>query len=124
MVLSKLNKDVSYPELKSVDPNDLDMESNLYQIKVNETEIIIALGNVKTTYENKKILYFPVYLVKHNQKVIQIGVYEISTKGTFYLDDGSLNIALLRPLIYSFATKDFLNKLRMIPDKPLSLSRL
>ena len=120
MVLSKLNKDVSYPELKSVDPNDLDMESNLYQIKVNETEIIIALGNVKTTYENKKILYFPVYLVKHNQKVIQIGVYEISTKDAFYLDDGTLNIALLRPLIYSFATKDFLNKLRMIPDKPLS----
>ena len=35
MVLSKINPLVSYPELKSVDSKDLQMEANLYQIEVD-----------------------------------------------------------------------------------------
>ena len=45
MVLSKINSQVSYPELKTVDTNDLKTEANLYQIEVNGIEIIIAVGN-------------------------------------------------------------------------------
>lgn len=114
MVLSKINNEISYPELKSVDPNDLDNESSLYQINVNDTDIIIAIGNEKNTYERKKILYFPIYLVKHNNKVIQIGLYEIKSSA---LNLSDLDIASLTPLIYSFATKEFLNKLRLVPEK-------
>ena len=59
MVLSKISSNVSYPELKSVDPGDIKTEANLYQIEVHDVEIIIAVGNSKNTYESQNILFFP-----------------------------------------------------------------
>ena len=60
MVLSKLNNDVSYPELKSVDSGDLKTEANLYQLEIMDTDVIIAVGNSKNTFEDKNILFFPI----------------------------------------------------------------
>ena len=122
MVLSKINSNVSYPELKSVDSGDLKMEANLYQIEVRDIDVIIAVGNSKNTFEEDNILFFPVYLVKHNNKVIQIGVYEIKASNYIsYLDDNNdLDVEKLdEPLIYTFVTKEMLNNLRMKPDEPL-----
>ena len=53
MVLSKLNSDVSYPELKSVDSGDLKTEANLYQLEIKEIDVIVAIGNAKNTFEDK-----------------------------------------------------------------------
>jgi len=122
MVLSKINNDVSYPELKSVDPGDIKTEANLYQIEVHGIEIIIAVGNSKNTYEEKNILFFPIYLVKHNNKVVQIGLYEIKASDYIsYLDKyNNLDVEQMNePLIYRFADKEFLNKLRMPPETSL-----
>ena len=122
MVLSKINSEVSYPELKRVDSDDLQTEANLYQIEVNGIDIIIAVGNSKNTFEQQNILFFPVYLVKSNNKVIQIGVYEIeATRYINYLDeDNNLDIEKLNPpLIYTFVTVSMLNKLRMEPEMSL-----
>jgi predicted NAD-dependent protein-ADP-ribosyltransferase YbiA (DUF1768 family) len=119
MVLSKINNEVSYPEFKRVDSDDLKTEANLYQIEINGIDVIIAVGNSKNTFEDKNILFFPVYLVKSNNKVIQIGVYEIeSTRYINYLDeDNNLNIEKLNdPLIYTFVTDSMLSKLRMEPE--------
>ena len=122
MVLSKLENDLSYPELKSVDVEDLKMEANLYQLEVKGVDIIIAVGNAKNNFEYKNILYFPIYLVKSNNKVIQIGVYEIKATDYLNLLDSNNNLdveQLDEPLIYSFATKDMLQKLRLEPDIPI-----
>ena len=122
MVLSKINDDVSYPELKSVDSGDLKTEANLYQIEIKDVDVIIAVGNAKNTFEDKNIFYFPIYLVKNNNKVIQIGLYEIeATNYINYLDDfNNLDVEKLdEPLIYNFVTKDMLEKIRLVPDVPL-----
>lgn len=122
MVLSKLDSDVSYPELKSVDSGDFKMEANLYQLEIKDIDVIIAVGNSKNTYEDKNVLYFPIYLVKYNNKVIQIGVYEIKASDYLsYLDNyNNLDIEKMEePLIYSFVTKEFLNKTRLQPEVPL-----
>ena len=122
MVKSKIDSGVSYPELKSVDSGDTKLEADLYQIEINGIDVMIAVGNAKNTFEDKNILYFPIYLVKHNNKVVQIGVFEIKSSNYLsYLDDyNNLNIEMMNePLIYSFATPEFLNKLRMEPEVPL-----
>ena len=122
MVLSKIDKNISYPELKSVDPTDLQTEANLYQIEINDVDVIIAVGNAKNTFEENNIMFFPIYLVKNNNKVVQIGVYELeASEYISYLDDSSnLDVEKLDdPLIYTFVTKSMLMKLRMEPDVPL-----
>ena len=105
MVLSKIDSEISYPELKSVDTDDFKKEANLYQIEIDGIEVIIAVGNSKNTFEDKNILFFPVYLVKHNNKVIQIGVYEIkASEYISHLDDSNnLDVEKLNdPLIYHY----------------------
>jgi hypothetical protein len=67
-------------------------------------------------------MYFPVYLVKKNNKVIQIGVYEIKASDFIsYLDDhNNLDVEKMEePLIYTFVTSEMLNKLKLEPDVPL-----
>jgi hypothetical protein len=122
MVLSKLDNNISYPELKSVDYGDMKMEANLYQLEIKDMDVIIAVGNGKNTFEEKNIIYFPIYLVKYNNKVIQIGVYEIKASDyPLYMDeDNNIDVEKMDdPLLYSFVTKAFLNKLRLEPDTPI-----
>jgi hypothetical protein len=117
MVLSKLDKETSYPEIKSVDPDDFKKEANLYEIEIKDIDVIIAVGNAKKQFEDRNITYFPIYLVKTNNKVTQIGVYELFTTDLLnYMDeDGNLEVEKLDdPLIYTFVTKKMLENLRLI----------
>ena len=121
MVVSQINKYITYPEVKTVNTSDLDMEANLYQIEVDGVDVIVALGNLQNKFELEgNILYFPIYLVKSNKKVIQIGVYEIiASEYISYLDDDN-NFDLEKldydPLIYKFVDKPMLENLRLKPD--------
>jgi len=120
MVVSKLKNSINYVERKRVANDDLKMEKSLYQIEINGIEVIVAVGNAKNTYIDDNITYFPVYLVKNNDKVIQIGVYEIlSTDLLNYLDEeNNLDLEKVNnPLIYSFVNNTMLKDLRKKPEK-------
>jgi predicted NAD-dependent protein-ADP-ribosyltransferase YbiA (DUF1768 family) len=120
MVVSKIDDTISYPELKNVDPNDLKKETNLYQIELLGTEFVIAVGSAKNTFADKQIIYYPVYLVKPNNKVIQIGLYELNTDDNLkYLDEtNNIDVEHLDdPLLYTFVTKEMLSKNGTKPEK-------
>ena len=123
MVLSKINDKVSYKELKKLDPTDINKESELYQIIAKDVDIIIALGNAKQM-KKYNITYFPIYLVKENDRVIQIGVYELLTTDLpkyINKETNSIDIELLDadPLIYIFITTKMLETLRKIPEETI-----
>jgi predicted NAD-dependent protein-ADP-ribosyltransferase YbiA (DUF1768 family) len=119
MVVSVLNNNISYPEIKNVDFEDLNVLSDTYQLIIKDVEVIVALGRVKNTYESESVLYFPIYLVNKQNNVEQIGVYEINATELNDLtdEDGNLDIENLdqSPLIYKFVTKNMLLKERLEP---------
>jgi len=114
MVLSQINKKVSYTELKNIDENDKGRDVSMYQIQLLNIPVIIALGNIKFTFIDNDILFSPVYLVvDETNKIYQIGVYEFHSKQLDNLKDeeGDLDISLIDgPLLYSFIDKSYINK--------------
>ena len=123
MVVSRIDSSISYPEIKKINMNDLKKESSLYQIEVennsiNAIDVIIAVGNAIETFKDNDVIFFPIYLVKKNKKVIQIGVYEIESEDLVNFTDENHNLEVEKadfPLIYSFVSREMLDKERMIP---------
>ena len=103
MVVSHLNSDINYPEIKQVDKDDINHNSPLYQTEINSKQIIIALGTIKFSFVTKGILYVHVYLVQKNKVVAVLGVYEFLNKNYVALMDADddLDVSQLgSPLIY------------------------
>lgn len=117
MVASLLNPKVSYPELKRVDAADMGRESELFEIEMHDLPVLVAVGAAKNTFIDSGLLYYPLYLVKHNNKVIQVGVIEIAAQSTLDSTRVTPESLLLEndPLLYTFATTEFITKLRKVP---------
>ena len=111
MVVSVIDSKINYPEIKTIDPDDLQHDASLYQTDINGNNVIIALGKEKFTYTKQNIVYFPIYLVKDEKVSSQIGLYETKLdKLPDVIDsDGDLDLeAFGSPLIYSFVTPEML----------------
>ena len=123
MVVSKINPSITYAEVKKVDSNDAQKRKDLYRIDLENDDIpkislIIAIGGAKMKYEDEGVVYFPVYLVKKNKKVMQIGVYEVSIDEMDNFLDKKGNLVAEHadgPLVYSFVTREMLKTLRLDP---------
>jgi len=116
MVLSRIDKSIDYPPVKFIDPDDIEYDAQLYELELfPNLEVILALGNVKYTYVDKKVLYIPVYLTYDNEVLMQIGVYEFPAYLYTSLldDDNDFDIGLLEnplPLLYKFVTESLVRK--------------
>ncbi len=116
MVVSRIDKSIEYPPVKFIDSEDMDYDAQLYELELFPSlEVIIALGNVKYTYIDKKVLYIPVYLTNDGEVLMQIGVYEFPAYLYTSLldDDNDFDISLLEnplPLLYKFVTEPLIRK--------------
>ena len=63
MVVSNINSNVSYPERKTIDEEDKGQDVSMYQIKLFDIDVVIALGNIKYNYSKEKVLYCPGYII-------------------------------------------------------------
>jgi N-glycosidase YbiA len=111
MVVSVIDSKINYPEIKTIDSDDLQHDASLYETDINGNNVIIALGKEKFTYTKDNIVYFPIYLVKGEKVSSQIGLYETRLdKLPDVIDsDGDLDLeAFGSPLIYSFVTPEML----------------
>ena len=105
MVVSKLDKTITYVERKAINDDDKGYMSCLYEIDILDHDVVICIGKEKHQYSSTKgITYFPIYLVSNNKIKSQIGVYEMHAKDVIARidDEGDLNIEDIEPLFFSF----------------------
>jgi predicted NAD-dependent protein-ADP-ribosyltransferase YbiA (DUF1768 family) len=113
MVKSKLDDSIDYVEQKKIDDDDINHDATMYELAIMNNRVIIALGKPKYTYIDKNIEYYHIYLIKKNNVLSQIGVYEfMSSNLPNILDaDGDLNLDLLYdPLLYRFVNHTLIEK--------------
>lgn len=76
-VKSKIDNSILYFKHK-FDENDDDFESYIYDIEIGEQVISTTIGKANLTHSNKGILFFPIYSLSPDNKIIeQIGVFEV-----------------------------------------------
>ena len=113
---SKLNSNLTYFETKKINKDDLNQERSLYKAKLHGIEVVISIGKGKIhKIEKIKVISFPIYLVKKDKTVFQIGVYEVKHKdGILHTTNQILTNAsylIHDPILYSFATQGLIDRL-------------
>jgi hypothetical protein len=124
MVRSRLVPSVNYTELKALNPSDTkenNYKAPLYEATVLGINTIISIGNIINTFLSSNIVYYPIYLIKNDKVVSQIGVYEIFQNDIPSLLDEEGDISIERapaPLLYSFVKKSLIQQAIYIPKAP------
>lgn len=117
MVVSLINPKINYIELKKINDEDKNKELNLYELELLNEAVIVSIGNIQNNFIKDNISYFPIYLIKKNNKGTQIGLFEIQSTDTLdYFDEqGNLLIDKMSdPLLHSFVTAEYLKELKLI----------
>ena len=70
MVVSVIKpEEIKYNENRSIDNEDIDYSTLVYESELHDEEIEFVLGKEKHTYANKDITYFSIYLIHKNLKL-------------------------------------------------------
>ena len=111
MVKSRLVGSVEYPNVRHIYPEDNKKKTSLYETDLYGIDVMIVIGDVRDDYKHKQVVYFPMYLVKTNNKVVQVGLFEIPEQEYVdVMDTQDLEDRLPEPLLYDFATKEFIQE--------------
>ena len=119
MVNSNVNPSVEYKETTDIEPDDLKYESFPYNIIFDTIDTInpiqVIFGQLKTTYENDGVSYFPMYYLNNKNIASQIGVLEIGKLNKLDIfeggDGGEIIPDVKHIVLYKFVTKDYLQAL-------------
>jgi len=130
MVQSNLNTLLNYPEIFLVDDNDIDYESHIYKGNIYNKPIQFVLGkgdlvsNNLVLNQDVDIMYINIYLVKSNNIVRKIGIFEILNSDYItYLDheDGNINLLNIandelfkKNFIMFSASKEYIKKIYIL----------
>ncbi len=112
MVNSKINKKINYLEVNSVDLNDINHESDIYIGKLYNKNINFTIGLPIYDYTDFNIIYFYLYLVKENDVIMKIGIYEMN-KHIFddtFAKNQDIDLTKLDPIIFSFVKTYIINE--------------
>jgi len=125
--ISQLNPEIKYKDTPTIDDEDVGYASTVYELDLvfanedsdqKDTETIsVALGKPKYVYSPKNVVFFPIYAVSKQRVRAQIGVFEVESskllsiykKGKLFAD------RLSPPILYSFATRKFIQSLNADP---------
>ena len=124
MVRSKLVPSINYIELKSLDPSDTqehNYKAPLYEASVLGINTIISIGNINKTYISQNIVYYPIYLIKNDEVLSQIGLYEMFKADIPSLLDDTGDVIIEQaptPLLYSFVKKSLIQQAVYIHENP------
>lgn len=124
-VISNINAEIKYKEVKTIDEEDLDHVSTVYELDLfsQDTEsatpmtISVVLGKPKYIYSQKNVVFFPIYAVSKQCVRAQIGVFELeSSKLLNVYKNGQIDVDRLpEPLLYTFSTPTYLAKIDADP---------
>jgi predicted NAD-dependent protein-ADP-ribosyltransferase YbiA (DUF1768 family) len=106
MVKSLIDKAIEYKETTEIESDDSGYEANIYESEFFDVDVVFAIGQVKYTYLDNKIVYYPIYLIGDDNEKTQIGVYELlsSEQQNIVDEDGDVDLNRLNlPLFYSNA---------------------
>lgn len=113
MVVSLLNSNVIYDENINLDKSDVNNRSPLYKAKIYDMFILFSIGNIKNTFIEQNIIYYPIYIIKNDKVKLQIGVYETSPEQQMEIIDenGNIEVSYLNNILfYSFVNKELIKK--------------
>ena len=111
MVLSHLNKYIEYLETREIEEEDIDEETDIYEIEIYKKIHYITLGKPKYTYTAKyKVVYFPIYLLKGFKQICgKIGVFEVEENRLISVQS-NLTKGLGEPLFFEKTTEKYMEK--------------
>ena len=116
MVRSRIDPTINYPEVKAldqIDTKDAQYKAPLYEAEVLGIHTIVSIGQIKNTFIEKGIVYFPLYLIKDDKVLSQIGVVEAmqETIPSLLDEENDINLEKAEPaLIYSFVKESLVRK--------------
>ena len=131
MVHSKIRPEIEYKEIRTIDDEDNEYESSIYETEIDKKDVAIAFGKIKYTYTGKNILYYPIYLIAENVVKSRIGVLELDAKelSKYTNEDDNIDVEKYAMdgnqfLLYKFVNNEFLELSKSDPkfytNKPIS----